>query len=221
MKGAMSDRLQAKFGKDQRALSALARDLASYELRRITATVLHLRRTHRGKPLTLVALIAASIAALLLVVVIVERSANGHNEAANHAKPVAGTFAPTPSQWATFTVVPTTQRIFRSEHVTEGKVAVNEDRPTLIFSPYSGRVTKLLVKPGDTVERGQPLFNIEADDLVVADHLGDVVAALADRQIWVRHLGNELTSPGELLRGEGHGSVSLGADHPCAHSCSD
>ena len=57
------------------------------------------------------------------------------------------------------------------------------------------------------------------DDLVVADRLGDVVATLADRQIRVGHLGDELTSTVELLRGEGHGSASLGAAHPCAHPC--
>jgi hypothetical protein len=115
------------------------------ELRRITATVLHLRRTHRGKPLTLVALIAASIAALLLVVVIVERSANGLQRTANHAKPVAGTFAHAVAVGDIYVVRPTSQRIFRSG-TTEGKVAVNEDRSTLIFTVLR-RVTKLLVKP--------------------------------------------------------------------------
>ena len=35
---------------------------------------------------------------------------------------------------------------FNSEVVTEGKVQVNEDRSTPIFSPYAGRVTRLLAK---------------------------------------------------------------------------
>jgi len=87
---------------------------------------------------------------LLLVVFVVGRSANGHNESANHAKPVAGTFAATPTQWATFTVVPTNATYLSIRTRDGGKVAVNEDGSTLIFSPYSGRVTKLLVKPGDT-----------------------------------------------------------------------
>jgi biotin carboxyl carrier protein len=39
--------------------------------------------------------------------------------------------------------------------VTEGKIAVDEDRSTPIFSPYAGRVTKLFVKPGDVVTAGQ------------------------------------------------------------------
>ena len=46
---------------------------------------------------------------------------------------------------------PVSAVVFRSEHLTEGKIAVDEDRATLVFSPYSGRVIKLLAKPGDAV----------------------------------------------------------------------
>src|SRR2546423_13195255 len=67
-------------------------------------------------------------------------------------------YYPTDAQWATLTVETVEQRVFRSDHVTEGKIAVDEDRSTPIFSPYAGRVTKLLVKPGDEVKRGQPPF---------------------------------------------------------------
>ena len=79
-------------------------------------------------------------------------------------------FAPTDAQWATLTVEPVEKRVFRSEHMTEGKIAVDEDRSTPIFSPYSGRVTRLLVKPGEMVERGQPLFTVEATDMVQAQN---------------------------------------------------
>jgi membrane fusion protein, heavy metal efflux system len=86
-----------------------------------------------------------------------------------------GLFHPTSAQWATLTVEPAQQRVFRSEHVTEGKIAVDEDRSTPIFSPYAGRVTKLFVKPGDTVTVGQPLFTVEAADMVQAQN--DFIAA--------------------------------------------
>ena len=79
-------------------------------------------------------------------------------------------FQPTEAQWATLTVEPVEKRAFRSEHMTEGKIAVDEDRSTPIFSPYSGRVTRLLVKPGENVERGQPLFTVEAADMVQAQN---------------------------------------------------
>ena len=46
----------------------------------------------------------------------------------------------------------------------------------MIFSPYAGRVTTLFVKPGDVVERGQPLFTVEATDMVQAQN--DFIAAV-------------------------------------------
>ena len=88
----------------------------------------------------------------------------------SQSKRPRGVFVPTAAQWAALTVEPVQQRVFRSEHVTEGKIAVDEDRSTPIFSPYAGRVTKLFVKPGDIVTVGQPLFTVEATDMVQAQN---------------------------------------------------
>jgi cobalt-zinc-cadmium efflux system membrane fusion protein len=86
-------------------------------------------------------------------------------------------FVPTPEQWANLTIVPAMEQLFRRETITEGKIAVNEDSSTPIFSPYAGRVIKLLVKPSDTVQPGQALFIIEATDTVQA--LNDFATALS------------------------------------------
>ena len=85
-------------------------------------------------------------------------------------------YRPTDAEWATLALETVEQRKFRTEHVTEGKIAVDEDRSTLIFSPYSGRVTKLFAKPGDSVVTGQPLFVVEATDTVQAQN--DFIAAM-------------------------------------------
>src|SRR5712672_3239584 len=85
-------------------------------------------------------------------------------------------YTPSPAEWASLTIQPVTQRAFRAEHVTEGKIAVDEDRSTPVFSPYAGRVTKLLVRPGDSVTQRQPLFVIEAGDTVQAQN--DFIAAM-------------------------------------------
>ena len=79
-------------------------------------------------------------------------------------------FQPTDAQWTTMTVETVGQRVFRSERTTEGKIAVDEDHSTPIFSPYAGRVMKLFAKPGDVVENGQPLFTVEATDMVQAQN---------------------------------------------------
>jgi len=98
------------------------------------------------------------------------------SETSGASKAGSSRFVPSDAVWASLSVEPVSERIFRAEHVTEGKIAVNEDSSTPIFSPYAGRVTKLLVKPSDVVQRGQPLFIIEATDTVQA--LNDFVTAL-------------------------------------------
>jgi cobalt-zinc-cadmium efflux system membrane fusion protein len=104
-------------------------------------------------------------------------SANGVEQASTEGRHVGALYYPTPKQWASLTTAPVRAVVFRSEHLTEGKIAVDEDRATLVFSPYSGRVIKLLAKPGDAVKAGQPLFIVEAPDMVQAQN--DFINAIA------------------------------------------
>jgi cobalt-zinc-cadmium efflux system membrane fusion protein len=86
-------------------------------------------------------------------------------------------YTPTAAEWASLTVEPVNEKVFRAENITEGKIAVDEDRSTPVFSPYAGRVTKLLARPGDQVVQGQSLLVIEATDTV--QNQNDFVAAVA------------------------------------------
>src|SRR5580692_11102365 len=101
----------------------------------------------------------------------------GSSDVSSQSRKGLQRYNPTPAEWASLTIAPVTERIFRAETVTEGKVAVDEDRSTPVFSPYAGRVMKLLVRPGDNVTQRQPLFVIEAADTVQAHN--DFLAALA------------------------------------------
>src|SRR5713226_6530466 len=100
----------------------------------------------------------------------------GHSEVSSQSRKGLQRYTPTPAEWASLTFQPVVERAFRAEYVTEGKVAIDEDRSTPVFSPYTGRVTKLLVRPGDSVVKGQPLFVIEAADTVQAQN--DYIAAM-------------------------------------------
>lgn len=102
-----------------------------------------------------------------------------HSEVSSQSRKKAQNFTPTPSEWATLTIEPVDAKTFRAEYITEGKVAVDEDRSTPVFSPYAGRVTKLLAKPGENVTQGQPLFTIEAADTVQAQN--DFIAAMTSQ----------------------------------------
>ena len=101
----------------------------------------------------------------------------GHSEVSSQSRSRGQQrYTPTPAEWASLTIQPVTERGFRAEHVTEGKIAIDEDRSTPVFSPYAGRVTKLMVRPGDAVVKGQPLFVIEAADNVQAQN--DFIGAM-------------------------------------------
>jgi cobalt-zinc-cadmium efflux system membrane fusion protein len=99
-----------------------------------------------------------------------------NSELSSQSRKASDRYTPTPAEWASLTVEPVTEHNFRAEHITEGKIAVDEDRSTPVFSPYTGRVIQLLAKPGDRVEKSQPLFVIEASDTVQAQN--DFVSAM-------------------------------------------
>jgi len=88
-----------------------------------------------------------------------------------------GAFAPSETQWSGLKLMAVRQVAFRDERTTDGKIAINEDTTTPVFSPYSGRVSRLIARPGDHVERGAPLFAIEASEFVQGQN--DLVTAVA------------------------------------------
>jgi membrane fusion protein, heavy metal efflux system len=100
----------------------------------------------------------------------------GHSEVSSQSRKGLQRYTPSPAEWASLTIQPVAERGFRAEQVTEGKIAIDEDRSTPVFSPYAGRVTRLLVKPGDDVVKGQPLFVIETADNVQAQN--DFISAM-------------------------------------------
>ena len=99
-----------------------------------------------------------------------------NSDLSSQSRKGSGRYTPTPAEWASLTIEPVALHDFRAEHITEGKIAVDEDRSTPVFSPYTGRVMRLLAKPGDTVTQGQPLFVIEAADTVQAQN--DFITAM-------------------------------------------
>jgi membrane fusion protein, heavy metal efflux system len=93
----------------------------------------------------------------------------------------AGTFRATPQQIKTLTIEAVGVHGFVSEELTEGKIAVDGDRTTPVFSPYSGRVTRVIAGPGDTVKKGAPLATVEASEFVQAQN--DLATAVAQRKL--------------------------------------
>jgi cobalt-zinc-cadmium efflux system membrane fusion protein len=73
-------------------------------------------------------------------------------------------------------VVPVVTDQFRIQKMAIGQIAFNEDASTIVLTPFSGRVTRLIARIGDDVKRGDPLFEIDSPEVVQAQT--DLIAAL-------------------------------------------
>src|SRR6202022_525452 len=122
-------------------------------------------QTLSREQLAIGAALLARAGAALYGLVHVSGAAHQHSEVSSQSRKGLQRYIPTAAEWASLTIKPVTERAFRAEHVTEGKIAVDEDRSTPVFSTYAGRVIKLLARPGESVTQGQPLFVIEAAPL--------------------------------------------------------
>jgi cobalt-zinc-cadmium efflux system membrane fusion protein len=113
---------------------------------------------------------AAAVTAALLTVWLCSRVFGPHQGPPAPAPSPPGTFRATPQQLKTLTVDVVRTHGFVSEELTEGKIAVNGDRATPVFSPYSGRVTRVIAGWGDAVKLGAPLATLEASEYVQAQN---------------------------------------------------
>jgi membrane fusion protein, heavy metal efflux system len=53
---------------------------------------------------------------------------------------------------------------FRDQRSAIGQIAYNEDASTLVMTPFSGRVIRLIAKVGDQVKTGDPLLEIDSPE---------------------------------------------------------
>jgi cobalt-zinc-cadmium efflux system membrane fusion protein len=86
-------------------------------------------------------------------------------------------FRPTDRQWATLKIQIVQDQVFQPAAETDGRIALDDDLVTPVFSPYSGRVSRLMARAGDTIQPGAPLFAINATELAQAQN--DLIAAVA------------------------------------------
>jgi cobalt-zinc-cadmium efflux system membrane fusion protein len=82
----------------------------------------------------------------------------------------------TQEQTRQLNIVPVELYLFRVQKPAIGQIAFNEDASTVVLSPFSGRVTRLIAKIGDDVKNGDPLFEIDSPEVVQAQT--DLIAAV-------------------------------------------
>jgi cobalt-zinc-cadmium efflux system membrane fusion protein len=128
----------------------------------------------------ILAAVAAGGALLFGVLPMVGRLLTPHAEPPSQPSP-PGTFRATDQQWATLKFVQAQAGDFQVRLQTDGKIATDDDVTTQVFSPYSGRVTRILVKAGDRVKAGQPLFEVQAAE--IAQDRSDLAVASAQARL--------------------------------------
>jgi membrane fusion protein, heavy metal efflux system len=132
----------------------------------------------KGIQLLIVAMIAITVIGLFALNSLTTwftQKSTGEAQAQPSASP--NSFRPTETQWKSLKIVPVELKLFQDAHTTDGKIANDDDTTTPVFSPYSGRVTKLFAKAGDEVKAGDPLATVEATELVQAQN--DLITAVA------------------------------------------
>jgi len=76
-------------------------------------------------------------------------------------------------------VVKVVPHAFLDQRSAIGQIAFNEDTSTIVLTPFSGRVTRLIAKVGDQVKRGDPLLEIDSPEQ--ASPQNDFIAAQTAR----------------------------------------
>jgi membrane fusion protein, heavy metal efflux system len=128
--------------------------------------------------------VVAAIACLAVILHVAVRPAIGisanqpSDAAADRKNPPPGTFKPTKEEWAGLVTERIELRIFRPEVIAEGNIAIDDDLTTPVFSPYSGRIVRVIAKLGDAVEKGAPLIAVEASEF--AQGQNDLITAVSN-----------------------------------------
>ncbi len=119
------------------------------------------------------AVVIAAAAARLLI-----RAAPPQPPPAAPPAAAAGTFRPTNDQWRNLTFAEVRSAAFPAQEATDGMIATDDDVTVQILPPFSGQVTQVLVKAGDSVVKGQALALANASEFAQAQ--SDLAASAAN-----------------------------------------
>jgi membrane fusion protein, heavy metal efflux system len=129
------------------------------------------------RALVLVAVIAAVLVVLWMVLGGRSMAAAGSASSA----PAAGQVRLTQEQLTTLGITTVNATAFHDAVVADGQIAVNADTTTQVFSPYSGRVIKVLAGVGDKVRSGAALLTLDASENL--DAQSTLITALSQARL--------------------------------------
>jgi membrane fusion protein, heavy metal efflux system len=85
-----------------------------------------------------------------------------------------------PDQMHQLQVVKVESRAFRTQRSAIGQIGYNEEASTIVLTPFSGRVIRLIAKLGDRVKKGDPMLEIDSPEQLVPQN--DFIAAQAAKR---------------------------------------
>ena len=85
-----------------------------------------------------------------------------------------------PDQMHQLQVVKVETRAFRTQRSAIGQIGYNEEASTIVLTPFSGRVIRLIAKLGEQVKKGDPLLEIDSPEQLVPQN--DFIAAQAAKR---------------------------------------
>jgi membrane fusion protein, heavy metal efflux system len=104
------------------------------------------------------------------------------DDAAPPAPPAQdGSFAATDRQWQTLRFATVQAQALADGVQSDGRIAVDDDLTTPVFSPFTGQVTRILATVGQHVAAGQPLFAVAASEAGQSD--ADIASAVAQLKV--------------------------------------
>ncbi len=125
-------------------------------------------------------LLGLALGAVLLIFIIIPFVASRFAAAPTPPdKAPADTFQATDREWAGLRFARVAPQMFQGMITTDGKLAGDDNLTTQVFSPYTGRVTRIFAVPGARVTAGTPLFAVAAQEFVQGQSdLSNAVTAL-------------------------------------------
>ncbi len=128
----------------------------------------------------------------------------GSRPAAAQPAGPSGIFRPSDAQWKSLTLVPVQTRDFERTETAEGKIAVDEDHTTQVFSPFTGQVTRVFAEAGQHVSAHAPLFAVRANEIVQGhSDLSSALGALATAEAQLKLARETEARQADLYRSAG------------------
>jgi cobalt-zinc-cadmium efflux system membrane fusion protein len=142
-------------------------------------SILQRRALPMGRQLRAVIIVTGIVVVIALLWILLGRKSALSAEASSSAP--AGQVRLSAEQLSTLGIATVKTAQFHDAVVADGQIAVNADTATQVFSPYSGRVVRVLAGIGDRVRSGAPLVSLDASESL--DAQSTLVTALSQARL--------------------------------------